>query len=139
MNHCDQGDKDEWATASKTSALRGKVRRFIARPDAGSEQVLGTWRVTASSATSPTALRLTTSAAKTSAAPLAAAAVHPTRVQQNDLVVFADHADTWKVVAPVNGSKADIRRVAGFDTRVLTAPLESIRVVRRAGSPGYCY
>jgi hypothetical protein len=58
---------------------------------------------------------------------------------KNDLVVFADHAGTWKVVAPVNGSKADIRRSGGFDTRIVTAPLESLAVVRRVGSPGYSY
>jgi hypothetical protein len=62
-----------------------------------------------------------------------------TRVQQNDLVTFAGHAGTWKVVAPVNGSKADIRRSGGFDIRIVTAPLESITVVQRAGSPGYSY
>jgi hypothetical protein len=62
-----------------------------------------------------------------------------TRVQQNDLVTFAGHAGTWKVVAPVNGSKADIRRSGGFDIRIVTAPLESITVVQHAGSPGYSY
>jgi hypothetical protein len=62
-----------------------------------------------------------------------------TRVQQNDLVAFASHAGTWKVVAPVNGSKADIRRSGGFDTRIVTASLENITVVQRAGSPGYIY
>ena len=62
-----------------------------------------------------------------------------TRVQQNDLVAFAGHAGTWKVVAPVNGSKADIRRSGGFDTRIVTAPLENVTVVQRAGSPGYIY
>jgi hypothetical protein len=45
----------------------------------------------------------------------------------------------WKVVAPVNGSKADIRRSEGFDTRIITAPLETLTVVQRAGSPGYSY
>ncbi|MGA7394531.1 MAG: hypothetical protein WBL40_18215 [Terrimicrobiaceae bacterium] len=62
-----------------------------------------------------------------------------TRVQPNDIVLFANHAGTWKVVAAVNGSKADIRRSGGFDTRIVTARLESLTVVRRAGSPGYSY
>ena len=62
-----------------------------------------------------------------------------TRVQQNDLVTFAHHAGTWKVVAPVNGSKADLRRSGGSDMRIVTASLESVTVVRRAGSPGYVY
>ena len=61
------------------------------------------------------------------------------RIQHNDLVAFAGHAGTWKVVAPVNGSKADIRRSGGFDTRIVTAPLESVTIVQRAGSPGYMY
>jgi hypothetical protein len=61
------------------------------------------------------------------------------RVEQNDLVAFASHAGTWKVVAPVNGSKADIRRSVGSDTRILTVPLESVTVVQCAGSPGYTY
>ena len=61
------------------------------------------------------------------------------KVQQNDVVLFANHAGTWRVVAPVNGSKADICRSEGFDTRIITAPLESITVVRCAGSPGYSY
>lgn len=43
------------------------------------------------------------------------------------------------VVAPVNGSKADIRRKEGFDTRIVTAPVESLTVIQQAGSPGYCY
>ena len=62
-----------------------------------------------------------------------------TRVQPNDVVLLAHHAGTWKVVAAVNGSKADIRRSGGFDTRIVTARLESLTVVRRAGSPGYSY
>ncbi|MGA7213369.1 MAG: hypothetical protein WBX20_04105 [Terrimicrobiaceae bacterium] len=61
------------------------------------------------------------------------------RVQQNDLVAFAHHPGTWKVVAPVNGSKADIRRSGSSDIRIVTAPLESVTLVRRAGSPGYAY
>ena len=79
------------------------------------------------------------SGGKVSSTPLAAKIFHETRVQQNDLVVFADHAGTWKVVAPVNGSKADIRRSGGFDTRIVTASLESLTVVRCVGSPGYSY
>jgi hypothetical protein len=62
-----------------------------------------------------------------------------TTVRQNDLVAFNNRAETWKVVAPFNGSKADIRRNGGFDTRIVTAPLERIIVVRHAGSPGYSY
>jgi hypothetical protein len=65
--------------------------------------------------------------------------VQETTVRQNDLVAFANRAGTWKIVARVNGSKADIRRSGGFDTRIVTAPLESIIVVRHAGSPGYSY
>ena len=61
------------------------------------------------------------------------------KVQSNDIVVFANQPGTWEVVAPVNGSKADIRRSGGFDTRIVTARLESLIVVRRAGSPGYSY
>ncbi|HEY5707009.1 MAG TPA: hypothetical protein VIS96_15715 [Terrimicrobiaceae bacterium] len=62
-----------------------------------------------------------------------------TRLQQNDLVTVAGHAGTWKVVAPVNGSKADIRRSGGFDIRIVTAPLHRVTVIRHAGSPGYFY
>jgi hypothetical protein len=36
-----------------------------------------------------------------------------------------------------NGSKGNIRGGRGFDTPILTARLESLIVVRRAGSPGY--
>ena len=61
------------------------------------------------------------------------------RAQQNDLVTFANQSGTWEVLAAVNGSKADIRRRGGFDTRVVTAPLESLKVVRHAGNPGYSY
>jgi hypothetical protein len=71
--------------------------------------------------------------------PLTAKNFHQTRVQQNDLVVFANLTGMWRVVAPVNGSKADIRRIGGFDTRIVTAPVEILTVVRRAGSPGYSY
>jgi hypothetical protein len=60
-------------------------------------------------------------------------------VGQNDVVVFAHRTGTWKVVAPVNGSKADLRKRGDFDTRITTAPLESLTIVRRAGSPGYNY
>jgi hypothetical protein len=76
---------------------------------------------------------------KVSSGPLMAKNFHQTRVQQNDLVVFANLAGIWRVVATVNGSKADIRRIGGFDTRIVTAPVEILTVVRRAGSPGYSY
>ena len=61
---------------------------------------------------------------------------HPT---QNDIVVLAGECGTWQVVAPVNGSKADIRRREGFDTRVVTAFLENLTIVRCANSPGCSY
>jgi hypothetical protein len=73
---------------------------------------------------------------KGSSQPLAS---HKPRVQSNDIVEFDNQPGTWKVVAPVNGSKADVRRSEGFDTRIVTARLESLIVVRRAGSPGYSY
>ena len=66
-------------------------------------------------------------------------ATSTTVLRQNDLVVFASHAGIWRVVAPVNRSKADIRMNEGFDTRIVTAPLECISLVRRAGSPSYRY
>jgi hypothetical protein len=62
-------------------------------------------------------------------------AVSHTRVAQNDVVVLAGRHGTWKVVAPVNGTKADICRRASFDTRIVTALVESLTVVCRAGSP----
>ena len=71
--------------------------------------------------------------------PFATSASHKIGVHLNDVVALANRAGTWTVVAPVNGSKADIRRSAGFDTRIVTAPLEKLTVVRRAGSPGYSY
>jgi hypothetical protein len=87
----------------------------------------------------PSIHRRTTSAEKISSAPLAVKTFQETTVRQNDLVAFNNRAETWKVVAPFNGSKADIRRNGGFDTRIVTAPLERIIVVRHAGSPGYSY
>jgi hypothetical protein len=57
------------------------------------------------------------------------------QVTQNDIVVLAGERGTWQVVAPVNGSKADIRRREGFDTRVVTAVLKNLTIVRCAGSP----
>jgi hypothetical protein len=84
-------------------------------------------------------IRNATSGGKGSSQPAATQGSRKTRVQPNDIVVFANHAGTWKVVAAVNGSKADIRRRGGFDTRIVTARLESLTVVRRAGSPGYTY
>jgi hypothetical protein len=64
---------------------------------------------------------------------------HNTGVQPNDIVIFAGHLGMWKVVAPVNGSKADIRRNEGFDTRIVTARLERLTFMRRPGSPEYSY
>ena len=61
------------------------------------------------------------------------------QVTQNDIVVLAGERATWQVIAPVNGSKADIRRREGFDIRVVTAVLENLTVVRYAGSPGSGY
>jgi hypothetical protein len=58
---------------------------------------------------------------------------------QNDIVVLAGERGTWQVVAPVNGSKADIRRREGFDTRVVTAFLENLTIIRCANSPGCSY
>jgi hypothetical protein len=57
------------------------------------------------------------------------------QVTQNDIVVLAGERGTWQVVALVNGSKADIRRKEGFDTRIVTAVLQNLTVVRCAGSP----
>jgi hypothetical protein len=57
------------------------------------------------------------------------------QVTQNDVVVLAGERGTWQVVAPVKGSKADIRRREGFDTCVVTAVLQNLTVVRCAGSP----
>jgi hypothetical protein len=65
--------------------------------------------------------------------------VIPFEVAQNDIVVLAGNQGTWKVVAPVNGTKADIRRRATFDTRIVTVPVKNLRVIRRAGSPGCDY
>jgi hypothetical protein len=62
-----------------------------------------------------------------------------TQVTQNDIVVLTDQPGTWQVVALVNGNKADIRRREGFDTRVVTAVLESLTVVQYATSPGCSY
>jgi hypothetical protein len=73
---------------------------------------------------------------KGSSQPLAS---HKPKVQSNDIVEFDNQPGTWEVVAPVNGSKADVRRSGGFDTRIVTARLESLIVVRRAESPGYSY
>ena len=61
------------------------------------------------------------------------------QVTQNDIVVLAGERGTWQVVGPVNGSKADIRRREGFDTRVVTTVLKNLTVVRCAGSPGCNY
>jgi hypothetical protein len=58
---------------------------------------------------------------------------------QNDIVVLAGERGTWQVVASVNGSKADIRRREGFDTRVVTAFLENLTIIRCANSPGCSY
>jgi hypothetical protein len=63
----------------------------------------------------------------------------PFQVAQNDIVLLADNQGTWKVVAPVHGAKADIRRRATFDTRIVTVLVKHLRVVRRAGSPGCDY
>ncbi|HEY5954328.1 MAG TPA: hypothetical protein VIT18_08180 [Terrimicrobiaceae bacterium] len=65
--------------------------------------------------------------------------VIPFQVAQNDIVVLTGNQATWKVVAPVNGTKADIRRRATFDTRIVTVPVKNLRVIRRAGSPGCDY
>jgi hypothetical protein len=71
--------------------------------------------------------------------PFAARSSHKRGVYLNDVVALTNRAGTWTVVAPVNGSKADIRRSGGFDTRIVTAALEELTVVRRAGSPGCSY
>jgi hypothetical protein len=71
--------------------------------------------------------------------PASAEKIMPFQVAQNDIVVLAGNQGTWKVVAPVNGTKADIRRRATFDTRIATVLVKYLRVVRRAGSPGCDY
>lgn len=62
-----------------------------------------------------------------------------TIVHQNDIVILAGKAGMWKVLTQVNGSMADIRRSDAPDTRVVTASLERVTVIQRAGSPGYDY
>ena len=54
---------------------------------------------------------------------------------QNDIVVLASEHGTWQVIAPVNGSKADIRRRKGFDTRAITV-LENLTVNPRRRQSG---
>ena len=106
----------------------------ITRLEAGTAEVLP-WRGKLSPSP-PSIHRRRTLVEKVSCTPLAVKIFQETRVRQNDLVAFVNRAGTWTVVAPVNGSKADIRRSGGFDTRTVTAPLERITVVRHAGSPG---
>jgi hypothetical protein len=121
-------------------ALDSKESLRVACPEAGTADLSSPlWRITRSSPASPLTHRRAMSDGKVSSGPLMAKNFHQTRVQQNDLVVFANLAGIWRVVAPVNGSKADIRRIGGFDTRIVTAPVEILTVVRRAGSPGYSY
>jgi hypothetical protein len=62
-----------------------------------------------------------------------------TLVHQNDIVVLAGKRGVWKVLTQVNGSRADLWRTDAPDTRVVTASLERVTVVRRAGSPEYEY
>jgi hypothetical protein len=51
------------------------------------------------------------------------------QIMQNDIVALAGEWGTWRVVAPVNGSKADLRRTQGFDTRVVTAVLKNLTLI----------
>jgi hypothetical protein len=62
-----------------------------------------------------------------------------TIVHQNDIVILAGKAGLWKVLTQVNGNIADIRRNDAPDTRVVTASLQRVTLVQRAGSPGYGY
>jgi hypothetical protein len=63
----------------------------------------------------------------------------PSSVAQNDIVVLEGRGGTWQVIAPVNGTKADIRCKGSFDTRIVTALVENLTVVQRAGSPESSY
>ena len=97
------------------------------------------WDVTRFLPPSPSTHQTSTTGGERSSAPLRAKALHEEDVLQNDLVAFADHPGSWKVVAPVNGSKVDICRSEGFDMRIVTVPLRSITVPHRPTSPGYSY
>jgi hypothetical protein len=105
---------------------------WLSRPEFHTALPWPSWRMTRVSPASPSTSRRAALGGK-------GLVVKGSRVQQNDVVLFANRAGMWKVVAPVNGSKADIRRSEGFDTRIITAPLETLTVVQRAGSPGYSY
>jgi hypothetical protein len=136
--------KPTYQLSSRLAPLRSsqdaKESFFSDRADADASQVPSpAWRVTRSPPASPSSSRRATFGGKVLALPPAPKSWLEARVSQNDVVEYASHLGTWKVIAPVNGSKADICRNGSFDTRIVTVPLESLRVLRHAGSPGYSY
>lgn len=53
----------------------------------------------------------------------------------NDMVRFA--GEFWRVVATINGSKADLQRLHSSDPRIITVTVDGLQVVRRFGSPNF--
>jgi hypothetical protein len=130
--------------SSKLTSLRFPSDRKeclrVTRLDANPAQVPSPpWRITRSPPASSSSPRRAARGGKVSFVPPASKITSAATVEPNDLVELADHPGEWEVVAAVNGSKADIRRSGGFDTRIRTVDLERLRVVRRAGSPGYSF
>ena len=110
------------------------------RLDANPAQVPSpAWRVTRSPPASSSSSRGAAPGGKVPLLPPASKITSAATVEPNDLVEFPDHPGVWEVVAAVNRSKADIRRRGGFDMSIRTVELKSLRVVRRAGSPGYSF
>ena len=57
------------------------------------------------------------------------------RPDTNDTVRLSGSPQLWKVIATINGSKADIQRLNDYNLEIITVTLDSIQVVRRFGSP----
>jgi hypothetical protein len=53
----------------------------------------------------------------------------------NDTVRLSGSSELWKVIASINGTKVDIRRMNDYSLEIITVPLDSIQVVGHFGSP----
>jgi hypothetical protein len=55
--------------------------------------------------------------------------------ETNDTVQLSGSTQLWKVIATINGSKADIQRLNDDNLAIITVTLDSIQVVGRFRSP----
>jgi hypothetical protein len=55
-------------------------------------------------------------------------------LRTNDIVTLKGRAELWRVVARVNGTRADIQRISDPNPSIWTVPVRNLMIVSRSAS-----